>query len=65
MTCWVVWHLWNSSIHVKHLTSSINELFPTGSSDMELYIQFPLAKDLKMKSVLQKRANSKSNQIFN
>ena len=31
-----------------------NELFPTSSRDMELYIQlWPLAKDLKIKSILQ------------
>ena len=37
-----------STIDVKHLSSSINELFPTSSSGMEV-MQFPLAKDLKIK----------------
>ena len=32
---------------------------------MELYMQFPLAQDLKIKSILQQHTNSKSNKILN
>ena len=54
----------SKKMYVKHFSSSTNELFPTSSSGVERSIQFPLAKDLTIKSVLP-YANSKSNESFN
>ena len=42
-----------NSIDHKHQSSSIKELFPTSSKDMELNIWFPISRDQKIKSILQ------------